>query len=324
MAIRWAYLLFVAVLMNSCIPYRYIDIQYYDKAKQSIPVNSGKVLIVANLYNLELSNKKAMMEWALDSVAAIEAVNSLSEILPTSPMYDDITPLNATFYRNDTSSVILPLTWSEVSTLSNMHDSANVVISLDYMRVNPYSDCIQRWVENVKEYYGYLDVPVYCYWRVYDLSNQKISNAFLYRDTLSWEASDWNEVRPGNQLPGYFSASAYAGADAAEKYANIIAPTWKNDSRILFNSGSKLFVQAEKFAEQGLWLDAAALWQKLTSDKNTVIAAKAAFNMALANEMLGNFDIAINWLDEAHRLNPKLKEVEDYRNIINDRIEANK
>ncbi|MGE0076533.1 MAG: DUF6340 family protein [Bacteroidales bacterium] len=312
-----------AVLLNSCIPYRYIDIQYYDKTKQNLPINKGKVLVVANLYNRELSNKKEMMEWALDSVAVTTATESLNEILLSSPMYDGLETINKVYYRNDTSKVILPLSWNELSRLSARNDSVNLIVSLDYMRINPYSDCIPRWVGSVKEFYGYLDVAVYCYWRVYDLSNRKITNSYLYRDTLSWEATDWTEVKIGNQLPGVFTATAYAGADAAEKYASLIAPTWKNDTRILFNTGSKLFIQAEKLAEHGQWLDAAALWQKLTSDKNTVIAAKAAFNMALANEMLGNFEVAIDWLDEAQRLNPQLKEIDDYRDIINGRIDAN-
>jgi hypothetical protein len=40
--------------------------------------------------------------------------------------------------------------------------------------------------------------------------------------------------------------------------------------------------------------------------------------------MLGNFDVALEWLNEAQKLNPKLKEIEDYRSIIEERIEANK
>ena len=73
-------------MLSSCIPYRSIDIQYFDKPKQSLPITSGKVLILGNLYNRELPNKKAMMEWALDSVAASEATGSLGELLLTSPI----------------------------------------------------------------------------------------------------------------------------------------------------------------------------------------------------------------------------------------------
>ncbi len=312
------------LLLSSCIPYRSIDIQYFDKPKQSLPITSGKVLILSNLYNRELPNKKAMMEWALDSVASSEAVNSLGELLLASPIYEELMPVNSFYYRSDTSKVILPLSWEQIAEISTKNEDAEVIVSLDYMRINPYSDNIPKWENGIKSYYGYLDIAVYCYWRVYDLRSKKISNSFLHRDTLSWEATDWVEVRTGNQLPGFFTASAYAGADAAEKYAKLIAPTWNNDTRILFNGNSRYFSQATTFAEKGNWIDAAALWQKHTGDKNRSIAAKAAFNMALANEMLGNFEVALEWLNEAQKLNPKLKEIEDYRSIIEERIEANK
>lgn len=312
------------ILVSACIPYRSIDIQYYDKPKQIMPITSGKVLILANLYHRELPNKKAMMDWALDSVAALEATNSLGELLLISPVYEELAPINSIYYRNDTSKVILPLSWERIADISAKNNDAEVIISLDYMRINPYSDNIPKWENGVRSYYGYLDIAVYCYWRVYDLRSKKISNSFLHRDTLSWEASDWVEVRTGNQLPGFFTASAYAGADAAEKYAKLIAPTWNNDSRIIFNGNSKFFSQAMVFAEQGNWFDAAALWQKYTNDKNRSIAARAAFNMALANEMLGNFELALEWLSEAQKLNPKLKEIEDYRSVIEERVEANK
>lgn len=312
------------ILVSACIPYRSIDIQYYDKPKQIMPITSGKVLILANLYHRELPNKKAMMDWALDSVAALEATNSLGELLLISPVYEELAPINSIYYRNDTSKVILPLSWERIADISAKNNDAEVIISLDYMRINPYSDNIPKWENGVRSYYGYLDIAVYCYWRVYNLRSKKISNSFLHRDTLSWEASDWVEVRTGNQLPGFFTASAYAGADAAEKYAKLIAPTWNNDSRIIFNGNSKFFSQAMVFAEQGNWFDAAALWQKHTNDKNRSIAARAAFNMALANEMLGNFELALEWLSEAQKLNPKLKEIEDYRSVIEERVEANK
>lgn len=325
MTIKKVYLIFLALLQfSACIPYRSIEIQYYDKPVRSLPITSGRVLLLANLYNRELPNKKAMMEWALDSVAASEATSSLGELLLASPIYEELEPFNTFYYRSDTSKVILPLSWEQIADISAKNNDAEVIISLDYMRINPYSDNIPKWENGIKSYYGYLDIAVYCYWRVYDLRTKKTSNSFLHRDTLSWEATDWVEVRTGNQLPGFFTASAYAGADAAEKYAKLIAPNWNNDTRILFNGNSKFFSQATVFAEQGNWIDAAALWQKHTSDKNRSIAARAAFNMALANEMLGNFEVALEWLNEAQKLNPKLEEIDDYRGVIEERIEANK
>jgi len=53
---------------------------------------------------------------------------------------------------------------------------------------------------------------------------------------------------------------------------------------------------AEKYAFQNDWLKAAELWKRLTTNKNQKIAAKASYNMALACEMEGKHDVAIDWL----------------------------
>jgi len=53
---------------------------------------------------------------------------------------------------------------------------------------------------------------------------------------------------------------------------------------------------AEKYALQNDWLKAAEIWNRLTNNKNQKIAAKASYNMALACEMEGKHDVAIDWL----------------------------
>ena len=53
------------------------------------------------------------------------------------------------------------------------------------------------------------------------------------------------------------------------------------------------------------WLNAAQLWQKIIQNRNpTRFVGKAAFNMALANEMNGKFDVALDWLDKSQEYYP--------------------
>lgn len=42
---KFLFIALALLLFGSCIPYRSIDIQYYDKPKQSLPITSGKVLL---------------------------------------------------------------------------------------------------------------------------------------------------------------------------------------------------------------------------------------------------------------------------------------
>ena len=57
---------------------------------------------------------------------------------------------------------------------------------------------------------------------------------------------------------------------------------------------------AEKYALNNEWLKAAEIWNKLSKNKNPRIAAKACYNMALACEMEGKLDAAIDWLVQSY------------------------
>jgi hypothetical protein len=49
------------------------------------------------------------------------------------------------------------------------------------------------------------------------------------------------------------------------------------------------------------------------------LCAKASFNLALASEMLGKFDLAIEWLRKAKKYYP-LPEIETYKLTLEERI----
>jgi tetratricopeptide (TPR) repeat protein len=82
-------------------------------------------------------------------------------------------------------------------------------------------------------------------------------------------------------------------------------------------------VEAEKLALKGDWRGAAEIWQQVIKKGGKALPSRAAFNMALANEMLGNFNVSLEWLMQAKHLNPNLEGLNDYMEIINYRIKAN-
>jgi tetratricopeptide (TPR) repeat protein len=77
--------------------------------------------------------------------------------------------------------------------------------------------------------------------------------------------------------------------------------------------------KAAIYVSKSQWIDAAAEWQKVISGNKGRLKAKAAFNLALANEMLGKFDLSIEWLRNARKYYP-LPEIDDYQKTIEKRI----
>jgi len=88
------------------------------------------------------------------------------------------------------------------------------------------------------------------------------------------------------------NAAEYLG----QSFASKLIPSWMPVERMYYKSGNIEMLKAEKLALHNDWLKAAEIWNRMTTNKNDVMAAKAKFNMALACEIEGKPDLAIEWL----------------------------
>lgn len=297
-------LLLIAVLLTaitSCAPQkRLIDIQTLKPSELRVPKDFSQPIIISNIYKGIEDDYESMAQAALDSTAALEAAIVLSESLNESPLFQGLNIPVKSYYRHDSSRSILPFDWSTVDRLCS-DDNADLLISLEYIKITPNTDSYPFWDGAAYAYYGSLTMNVYAFWRVYDLRARKVLAEHLHRDTLIWEEYDYTNVKIGYQLPGFFSAAAYCGYLAGLEYSQLIAPTWMDEQRLYFASGSKEMRNASELVASNKWLDAAAIWQRVIQnpDSKDELKAKAAFNMAVANEMLGNFDVSLEWLSKS-------------------------
>lgn len=316
--VNWFYwvMLFAVLVLSACTPYKYIDIQTLRPADLPLPQGAHNAVVVAGLYKGVEGVEESMAQAALDSTAALESVLSLVETLSQSPLfYDEEIPVLIN-YRTDTSREIVPYNWSVVDSIAQTNN-AETVISLEYMKLTPRSDSYSYWDGSLTAYYGYLSCRVYAYWRVYDTYSRTITSAYLHRDTVTWEKYDYVSVKIGQQLPELFSAAAYCGYETGLSYGTKIAPSWMDEKRIYYNKGNKQFKKAAELVKENSWLDAAEYWQAIIQahGNKPKLCAKAAFNMALANEMMGNFPMAAEWLKVSQEYY-LLPEIEWYKRVI--------
>ncbi|MBV5315748.1 MAG: hypothetical protein JZU47_20790 [Prolixibacteraceae bacterium] len=134
------------------------------------------------------------------------------------------------------------------------------------------------------------------------------TTAYIYNqtDTLTFEGEQANiEVPNVNFLsPIMNNTSEYLG----KSFGTKIIPSWITVERMYYKSSNSDMVKAENLAQQNNWLKAAEIWNKKTKNKNAKIVAKACFNMALAAEMEGEHDVAIDWLIKSYTALPKNNE----------------
>lgn len=310
----------VFIALSSCAPYKVLEIQTLKPSEFSLPKKILNPVIVAGLYKGIEGVEESMAQAALDSVTSLEAVLTLAETLNQTPLFEDHDIPVVINYRTDTSREIVPYNWDVIDSIAQSNQ-ADLVISLEYLKVTPYTDSYSYWDGSLTAYYGFLTCRTYAYWRTYDVASRKITAMYLHRDTVTWEQYDYAPIKIGQQLPGLFSAASYCGYETGLKYGSKIAPTWMDEQRIYYVKGSKSLKSTSELVENGQWLDAATQWQSIiqSNPKKLKLNAKAAFNMALANEMMGNFVMAEEWLAMAEEYYP-LSEIDWYKRIIQYRI----
>ncbi len=128
------------------------------------------------------------------------------------------------------------------------------------------------------------------------------SLAYSYNltDTLFFDQTQVNSYAryKGKTLGQLLNNSAnYLGRSFGPK----VIPTWTQVDRMYYKSQNTEMLKAEKLALNQDWLKAAEIWNRETKNKNKKIATKASYNMAVACEMEGKPDAAIDWLVKSYR-----------------------
>ena len=176
--------------------------------------------------------------------------------------------------------------------------------------------------------YGTVQVPVFegsqtvrykLFFRLYDCSNAvKIHEQ-------EKEAQKTNKISGSTprdvdrRMPNSDHVRNQVVQEAASLYVAEIAPHYKLEDRKIFTSGNSDLVKAKKLIEEnGDWQTATDIWYNLASSNNKNTAAKACYNLAVASEYLGKYDLAIEWASkcvETYRMNKAVS----YLNLLKER-----
>lgn len=103
-------------------------------------------------------------------------------------------------------------------------------------------------------------------------------------------------------LPVQYKAIFNAGAQASDWYIKRIVPSWYRESRIYYYKGAKEMKIAAKHVKVENWKEARFMWEAVVDGtSNPKLLGKAAYNLAVANEMEGNLEMAITWANKSAR-----------------------
>ncbi len=83
-----------------------------------------------------------------------------------------------------------------------------------------------------------------------------------------------------------------------ESISYVLSRQWKTQSRTLITyQGSSVWMKPYNLALENKWKEAIKLWMPLTESENARKAAYAAYNIAVACEMLDEFTLSKKWIE---------------------------
>lgn len=142
-------------------------------------------------------------------------------------------------------------------------------------------------------------------WNFYDLKKQEMIYSHLKTDTIKWIEPVYNKNIAKLFLPSRRDAVLNAADIAGNQLAEFLVPHWLKVERMYYKFGQGELKSANHLIKQNRWIEAAAIYRKNNKNLYKKLASKCMFNMALACEMNGDMEAALDWVTKSMNANHK-------------------
>lgn len=254
------------------------------------------------------------------------ALASLQQRLTSGPKYR-VVIANEQLFGSGTGMLPPPLLQSEVATLCQRHQ-ADAVIAIEAfdsdiaVRTEPKQrkrtvdgkEVIEKYVE------AFEAVRITVGWRIYQASGSVVDQHQM-TTSRTFSAQGDNVAQAQARLLFPLDAIMQTGTMAGDAYGVRIAPSWVRYNRQIYSKASGLpsMKKARRMAQRGDWQDAAQIWERLSKSTNDRVAKRSLYNLAVAAEMEGDFEKALeNARKAANRYG--LRQADTYIRILNARL----
>lgn len=269
-----------------------------DAQRMLIVNNSAVQPAVVGHTNRPLFKPAEAVAVSTDSVALF-ALSVLAEEMDATGFFESVDLQLEPVQPDRKFDEIIPLQYATVRQLCDSFD-VDVILSLDHMQVR----------DELGEYYdeewslclAALDVRMETLWSVH-YPDEIATTAVHFKDSLFWESESYSLNDAVDNLPDRQDALIDAALWAGQNSAKRFIPYWEQSDRYFYDPDDARMKQGMDSVYVRNWAGAAALWQTVydTADK-VKLKAEAANNLAIAYEILGDYDQAYTYASQAFDL----------------------
>ncbi|SMO74217.1 hypothetical protein SAMN06265379_10690 [Saccharicrinis carchari] len=302
MLIKRFLILFLIALLGSCASYEVLNIDVLKPAKHTFQPQIKSVVLVDNsipfrgkdVNKVQTPTSKFSVDTIWFDDFSTRNLGTLKEEMQVRMFFDSVY-LHPDRLKSDDRLVNRALSWQQVNALCEQYNAQAVIALERYI----YDTKIQVDRSYDGGLYGYMDASGVILWRAYNNLTKELIYKETQVDTISWDAIGGNIEQVARQLPtikgGLEELAIYLG----EQAANHSTPIWEAQLRGYYATGTYHFLQATEFVRQNQWGEAIKLWKYAFDHSKKKTKARAAYNLALASEMLDDYESAQYWLDQA-------------------------
>lgn len=242
-----------------------------------------------------------------DRRGAEESLSGLTNALAGSPRFIINRP-GVELRGRGLGSFPPPLTIAEVQNMCQRYggDALVTIEAFDSDSRIEYSrdERTRKNKEGVKETYyvtiADASINIRVGWRLYDGQRGTLIDEAMMSDRLFFTGEGRNEQAARNNLPSRELVIRDIGALMGDGYARRIAPTYIRVSRSWYTKGSDAMKQARDRAKADQWEEARVIWERIIDNASKdKTRGRAAFNMGLYYELIGDLESARQWAQEA-------------------------
>lgn len=297
-------LAFGTVFLSSCTKLLYTSLDVLRPAKVAFNSDVNNVLIINNtvpqpadighttLFAFEEAKKET---FNTDSLS-IFCVGALKEDIESKNFFSSV-QLSPNSINTGTDFSSANYISDETVKALCSSTQTDAIISLDKIKVKDEITEVFDALSN--SYVSTLELNFESYWSIH-YPNKEEFYALQFRDTVYWGAESNSRKRGIKELPKREDALVDGALYVGQNTVNRLVPYWDKVDRYFFNPNKRYFKQAMDSVYVKNWKSAISNWQTaMNQSTSNWTKAQAANNIAIAYEITGNIDKALEYASQA-------------------------
>jgi hypothetical protein len=293
-----------AIFISSCSELLYTSLDVLRPAKVTFAPNANNLLVVNNTvvqpshlgHRTDLLNQKTKIVSVETDSLPLFCLASLTEDLENNGFFSTVKLIPNSVNKSESFSIINPLTADAVNELCK-YNQADVILSLDKIKVN--DDVSEYFLEQTNSFLATFEVRYESYWSIHYPGKSEVVSV-QYNDTINWESETYSRRKVLDGLPKRLDGIIDGALNVGKKSISRFLPYWEKVDRYFYRSSNKYIKQGMDSVYVKNWKSAIISWEKAYKSKNPLTQSYAANNMAVAYEISGDIDKAIDYATKAY------------------------